>query len=127
MEYFIRAYKNYANFEGRDTRKQYWMFYLFYTIFYILCAVVDGVFYVNGLVGEDGILTILFSLVSFLPSIAIATRRLHDIGKSGWWQLILLIPLIGILVLIYFTSKEGMHEDNQYGPSPYKNEDENIL
>ena len=121
MEYFIRAYKNFANFEGRDTRKQYWMFYLFYIIFYILCVIIDGVLYANGLVGEDGFLSIIYSLISFIPSISITTRRLHDIGKSGWWQLIMLIPLLGILIVFYWMAKEGMHEDNQYGPNPYTN------
>lgn len=112
MEFFIRAYKNYANFSGRDTKQQYWMFYLFYMIAYIILSVIDGV------IGTGGLLGGIFALATFIPSIAIATRRLHDIGKSGWWQLIALIPLIGVIVLIVFMVKQGMMGDNQFGNDP---------
>lgn len=112
MEFFIRAYKNYANFNGRDTRQQYWMFYLFYIIVYIVLSVIDSV------VGADGLLGGIFALATLIPSIAIGTRRLHDIGKSGWWQLILLVPLIGAIILIVFFAKQGMIGDNQFGNDP---------
>lgn len=81
MEYFTDALKNYANFSGSATRQQYWMFILFYVIFYICCAVIDG------LLGMAALETIL-SIALLIPSISITTRRLHDIGKSGWWQLL---------------------------------------
>jgi len=112
MEFFKRAYKNYANFQGRDTREQYWMFYLFYMIIIIVLSVIDE------LIGTDGLFSSLFLLASIIPSIAITTRRLHDIGKSGWWQLILLVPIIGAIVIIVFLAKKGMIGDNQFGVDP---------
>lgn len=112
MEFFLRAYKNYANFQGRDTRQQYWMFYLFYMIASIILNILDGI------IGTDGLLAGVFAFASLVPAIAIATRRLHDIGKSGWWQLIILIPLIGAIVLIVFLAKQGMMGDNQFGNDP---------
>ena len=116
MEFFIRAYKNYANFNGRDTRQQYWMFYLFYMIAYIVLSVIDGI------IGTGGLLGGIFALATFIPSIAIATRRLHDVGKSGWWQLIILIPLVGVIVLIVFLAKQGVMNDNQFGNNPINGE-----
>jgi len=112
MEFFLRAYKNYANVQGRDTRQQYWMFYLFYIIASIILSILDGI------IGTDGFLAGVFALASLVPSIAISTRRLHDIGKSGWWQLLILIPLIGAIVLIVFFVQQGMIGDNQFGNDP---------
>jgi len=109
MEFFLRAYKNYANFQGRDTRQEYWMFYVFYVITYIGLLVIDIVIF--GTIALSG----LFALASIVPSFAIATRRLHDVDKSGWWQLILLIPLIGPIVLIIFLAKKGTFGANRFG------------
>lgn len=111
MEHFTNALKNhYADFNGRATRTQYWMFILFYIIFYIVAGVIDS--FITG-----GLLTLVFALGMLIPSIAIAARRLHDTGRTGWWQLIALIPVIGTIVLIVFLvlDSEG---DNQYGPNP---------
>lgn len=112
MEFFMRAYKNYANFSGRDTRQQYWMFYLFYIIFVVVFGFVDP------LIGAVGLLNGIFILVSIIPSVALATRRLHDIGKSGWWQLLALIPVVGSIVLLVFLVKQGDPGENQFGPNP---------
>ena len=62
-------------------------------------------------------LALIFALAMLVPSISIAARRLHDTGRSGWWQLISLIPLIGAIVLIVFLVQDS-HEENQYGPNP---------
>ena len=112
MEFFLDAYRRYADFSGRANRQKYWMFYLFYIIAYILLAVIDMA------LGTDGILAGLFALGSFVPSIAITARRLHDVEKSGWWQLIILVPLIGALVMIYFTVKDGTLGSNSFGEDP---------
>lgn len=111
MEHFTAAVQQFANFEGRNTRTQYWMFILFYIIFYIACAVVDNV------LGKP-IVSALYSLVLLVPSIAVATRRLHDTGRSGWWQLIGLIPLLGAIVLIVFLAQDSAAGDNEYGANP---------
>jgi uncharacterized membrane protein YhaH (DUF805 family) len=60
----------------------------------------------------------VFSLALAVPSIAVATRRLHDTGRSGWWQLLALIPLVGLIVLIVFLAQDGKSGQNHYGPSP---------
>ncbi|MFZ9935218.1 MAG: DUF805 domain-containing protein [Arenimonas sp.] len=110
MEYFLSALKKYADFSGRARRKEYWMFILFYFIIYISLAIVDS------LIGTM-FLALIFVLATLVPSISIAARRLHDTGRSGWWQLISLIPLIGAIVLIVFLVQDS-HEENQYGPNP---------
>lgn len=110
MEYFIDAMKRYADFSGRARRKQYWMFILFYVILSIVVNIVDGIL---GTIFLSAILT----LVMIVPSLAIGARRLHDTGRSGWWQLLYLIPLIGFIVMIVFLVQDS-HPDNDYGPNP---------
>ena len=106
MDYFIGALKQYADFTGRARRKEYWMFILIYMIINIVLAVL----------GLDAV-SMLVGLVLLIPSISIATRRLHDIGRSGWWQLIVLVPFIGIIVLIFFLVQDS-HDANDYGANP---------
>lgn len=110
MEYFIGALKKYADFTGRARRKEYWMFVLFYMIFYVGCVIVDAV------IGKP-LLSSLFALGLLVPSISIAARRLHDTGRTGWWQLIGFIPLIGWIVLIVFLVQDSK-EENSWGPNP---------
>ena len=117
MNYFLDGLKNYATFSGRATRQQYWMFYLFYIIFYIVLSVLDGL---TGTYDEEigiGLLSTIFSLGLFIPSIAILARRLHDIGRTGWWILLLFIPLIGAIVILIFTLLDSESNENEYGES----------
>ena len=109
MNYFIRAYKNYANFTGRDSRKEYWMFYLMYMILTIIVSVADA------MLGLNGMAVLPVVLLSIIPSIAIGARRLHDIGKTGWWQLLYLIPLLGLVPFIMLMLA-GNKEENKFGP-----------
>jgi uncharacterized membrane protein YhaH (DUF805 family) len=110
MEYFIDALKKYADFKGRARRKEYWMFVLIYSIIIIALSLIDTFF---GTVW----LSPIFSLALIIPSISISARRLHDIGRSGWWQLIYFIPLIGLIVMLVFLCQDS-HEENHYGISP---------
>ncbi|GHD50500.1 Uncharacterized membrane protein YhaH, DUF805 family [Marinobacter persicus] len=107
MDHFLDAFRNYATFQGRATRTQYWMFFLIYLLIYIALSVIDGLFGVP-------VLSTIFALVMLIPSIAYATRRLHDTGRTGWWQLIALIPLIGAIVLIVFLAMPST-SDEKYG------------
>ena len=66
------------------------------------------------------VLSDLFSLVILIPNIGVGIRRLHDIGKSGWWYLLALIPLIGTIILLVWCAREGDYGDNAYGPDPKK-------
>jgi len=115
MEYFIDALKKYADFTGRARRKEYWMFVLMYVVIIIGLGILDAIIGI-------GFISMLVSLALFVPSISIAARRLHDTGRTGWWQLISLIPLIGIIVLLVFLSQDS-HDANTYGPNPKAVED----
>jgi len=110
MKYFFQALKQYADFKGRATRQEYWMYYLFSMIFSFVSGFVDG------FIGLP-ILTLVLMLGLLIPSISIAARRLHDTGRSGWWQLIAFIPLFGIIVLFVFLVQDS-REDNRFGPNP---------
>lgn len=110
MNWFIEALKKYAVFTGRSRRKEYWFFVLFSILIAIVVGIVDGV---TGL----GVLSPLYSLALLIPSIAVAIRRLHDVGKSGWWLLLGFVPLVG-LVLLYFMVQDSQPGGNEYGPNP---------
>ncbi len=107
MNYYFRAFKNYINFEGVDSRPQYWYFILFHFIFCGVLGIIDSI------LGFD-LFIYLYGLVVFIPSLAIAVRRLHDIGKSGWWLLISLIPIIGYIWLIILFATKSKPENNKY-------------
>ena len=117
MNWYLDAWKNYINFQGRARRKAYWMFVLFNIIALVTLSLIEGAL---GLSGQNGygILTGLYSLAIILPLIALAVRRLHDTGRSGWWILIGLVPLIGPIVLIVFYVTDSQPGTNQYGPNP---------
>jgi len=119
LNYFTDALKNYATFTGRATRQQYWMFILFYILFYIVAIVLDMTL---GLFDEEtgyGLLSLVYTLGLLLPSLAILGRRLHDIGRSAWWILLIIIPVVGPLVILIFTLIGSQQEDNQWGPNPH--------
>ena len=111
---------NYANLNGRASRSEYWWFVLFNFIVNIVTFVIDltlgtMITYDMGYVGLIAFLALL------LPTVSVSVRRLHDIGKSGWWILLAIIPIvnfIGIFVIIVFTIMEGEEQPNQYGNVP---------
>lgn len=111
MEWYKDAFRKYAEFNGRARRTAFWMFFLFNLIASIVLAGVDVVLGMQ-LLGS------LYSLAVIIPSLALGARRLHDTGKSGWWQLLYFLPLIGALVLIFFFVQDSAAEENAYGVSP---------
>ena len=112
MEWYLKVVRdNYANFNGRASRQEYWMFVLFNIIFAVVAMVVDGV------LGLEFIIYMLYMLAVLIPGIAVFVRRMHDIGKSGWWFFISLIPLIGGIWLLVLLATDGSSEDNNYGTS----------
>jgi uncharacterized membrane protein YhaH (DUF805 family) len=117
MSWYIEVLKKYATFSGRARRKEYWMFVLFNIIFSIVATVIDNLL---GTTQESGygILSSIYSLAVLLPGLAVSVRRLHDIGKSGWWLFIALIPLIGAIWLLVLTVTDSQPGDNEYGPNP---------
>jgi uncharacterized membrane protein YhaH (DUF805 family) len=118
MHWFLLALKKYAMFSGRSQRAEYWYFTLFYTLIVLALSFVDGL---TGAFSEAygvGLLSGLFMLAMLLPSLAVTVRRLHDTDRTGWWVLILLAPLIGVIVLIVFLVLDGTSGDNRYGSNP---------
>jgi len=117
MNWYLDAWKNYINFQGRARRKAYWMFILFNLIALVILGLIESAI---GLSGQNGygILTGLYTLAMILPLIALAVRRLHDTGRSGWWILIGLVPLVGPIVLIVFYVTDSQPGSNEYGPNP---------
>src|SRR5690348_2196785 len=94
--------QKYADFNGRARRSEYWFFVLFYAIVRTVANVIDAVIGTRGFGASQGLLGLLVGLALLLPGLSVAVRRLHDTGRSGWWVLIGLIPLVGVIVLIVF-------------------------
>jgi uncharacterized membrane protein YhaH (DUF805 family) len=118
MQWYLKVLRQYADFEGRARRTEYWMFVLFSVIAQIIFMVLDNLLGLAFVSGSSGWLTVLYVLAVFLPSLGVSVRRLHDTGRSGWWVLIALVPLVGAIVLIVFTATEGNRGPNAYGPDP---------
>ncbi|MDZ7720485.1 MAG: DUF805 domain-containing protein [Balneolaceae bacterium] len=112
-KWYIEALSKYVEFSGRARRQEFWTFTLVNFVISVILAVLDS------MIGMGfGFIGTLFSLAIILPSIAVGVRRLHDIGKEGWWLLIGLIPIIGLIVLIYFYVQDSEPGANVYGPNP---------
>jgi uncharacterized membrane protein YhaH (DUF805 family) len=109
------GFTNYINFAGRATRPEYWYFILFLVLAGIVTGLIDyGIFGTTEIGPVNGI----FSLATLLPSIAVAIRRLHDIGRTGWWVLLSFVPIVGWIILIYWACQPGDPGPNAYGPPP---------
>ena len=112
------CFRKYITFSGRATRPEYWYFILFLFVGGIVAGLADAMIF--GVEEDSGeLLSILFSLATFLPSLAVGVRRLHDIGRSGWWLLIGLVPLIGAIVLIVWFATKSQDGANDHGPDPH--------
>ena len=129
MEIYLKVIKeNYVNFNGRARRKEFWMFQLFLIIITTICIVLDNILGTvltvdAGLVGLGlivlpyGWLYFLCGIFHFLPALSVLVRRLHDVGKSGWWYFIGLIPIVNFW-LLYILCKDGDNGENSYGNNP---------
>ncbi|MFP7673161.1 DUF805 domain-containing protein [Marivita sp. S0852] len=113
------CFSKYATFTGRAQRSELWWFVLFLLIVNTVLSFVDSAIFGQTVEGQTiSVLGGLFSLGVFLPSVAVGVRRLHDLDKSGWWYLLVFIPLIGALILVYFFVQKGSDGPNQFGPDP---------
>jgi len=115
--------ENFSNFSGRARRKEFWMWYLFYVIVLIVAMILDGVlgtgFEISyGVTTPYGWIYIIAALAHVIPGLAVSVRRLHDLGKSGWFMFISLIPIIGGIWLLVLMCTDGDSSENAYGPSP---------
>ena len=114
----VSPLKKYATFSGRSHRKEYLLFVLFVVVVFIALTIVDDLLGTYDAETGWGLLSGLFSLATLVPYLALNSRRLHDIGKSGWLQLLFLIPLVGLILWIVWMASEGDLGVNKYGPDP---------
>jgi uncharacterized membrane protein YhaH (DUF805 family) len=110
MQNYINVLKKYAVFSGRSSRREYWMFFLVNLLISIVIGIIQGSLGSYGK-GNINLLSTLYSLAIFIPNIALGVRRMHDVGKSGWF---LLIPIYNFIL----TLTSGTVGDNKYGPDP---------
>jgi uncharacterized membrane protein YhaH (DUF805 family) len=119
MSWYLNALKKYATFSGRARRKEYWIFVLVTFLFTIVALFIDGLLF--GTTGQDtgySLVYGLFTLAMLLPSLSVLVRRLHDVGKSGWWIFISLVPFIGGIWLLVLLLSDSQPTENQYGLNP---------
>ncbi|MEF1340139.1 DUF805 domain-containing protein, partial [Vibrio rotiferianus] len=109
---------NYTNFNGRARRQEYWYFTLVNVLVNLVMGIIDRVIGSVMQMDNFGFFGVIYALFIMIPSIAVTVRRLHDSGRTGWWALIAFVPVIGILVLLYFLIQDSEEGSNQYGVSP---------
>ena len=112
MNWYLKVLRQYADFNGRARRTEYWMFVLFNFIFSVIANLLDYLF------GTIYVFSGIYALAVFIPSLAVTVRRLHDINKSGWMILVAFIPVIGAIWLFILLVMEGTPGENQYGSNP---------
>jgi len=126
MNWYLKCLKQYIDFWGRARRKEYWMFTLWNIVITMFLAALAAI---GTEIGSDSsvsyipmVLYLLYGLFILIPSFTVSVRRLHDIGKSGWWILIGLIPVIGSIILLVWYCTEGQRCENEWGPDPKEGE-----
>jgi uncharacterized membrane protein YhaH (DUF805 family) len=119
MNWYLQVLKKYGQFSGRARRQEFWMFFLFNWIFIIVAIIIDNI---AGTTIEDffpyGLFYFLYVIPIIIPGLAVTVRRLHDVGKSGWFYFIILIPLVGAIWLLILFCTEGVAGLNEYGDNP---------
>jgi len=129
MKWYLKVWQQYADFSGRARRTEYWMFFLFNFIIVMLFYMAIGAFALNsnggGLLYGVMFLLVIYALAMFIPALAVEVRRLHDMGKSGWWIFIAFIPLIGSIWLLVLLCMDSQPGSNEWGKNP-KEVDDNL-
>jgi uncharacterized membrane protein YhaH (DUF805 family) len=115
FEAISSGFRNYVGFSGRASRSEFWYWILFTVLVSIVTSIIDLEVLSSSSISP---FSSIWSLVTFLPSLAMGVRRLHDTDRSGWWWLLSFIPLIGIIVLIVFWCSAGTRGPNRFGPDP---------
>jgi uncharacterized membrane protein YhaH (DUF805 family) len=105
------AFSKYVTVSGRASRSEYWWFVAFCMAISLIAGVIEGI---NG----SSFPSLVITLVTFIPGITVGVRRLHDKDRSGWWLLIVFVPLIGWLILLYWNVTRGTFGANRFGPDP---------
>ncbi len=112
------CFSKYVTFSGRATRPEFWYFILFLFIAGVVFQIIDGSIFGYGDEAAAP-LSVIWSLATFLPTLAVSARRLHDIGRSAWWLLLMLLPLIGTIILIVWYCTKSQEGANDHGPDPH--------
>ena len=117
MRWYLEVLRNYADFSGRSRRKELWMFWL---VNLVICMALG---FIEGIIGifrgqSVSVLATLYSMFVLIPGLAVGARRLHDIGRSGWWLVLGLIPILGAIVLLIFFVQDSQAGENRFGPDP---------
>ena len=110
------CFSNYVTFSGRASRSEFWYFFLFMVIGSIVTIMLDGAIFAGKMYDP---FNSIFGLVTFIPSVAVSVRRLHDTDRSGWWYLLHLVLVIGTIVLIVWFCKAGNSGANRFGADPF--------
>lgn len=118
MKWFIKCIRHYFDFKGRASRREFWMFILVTAILGIASIFADTLMmrYCPPIVVT--IARRSFMLFFFIPSFSVAARRLHDIGKSGYWSLLIFLPVIGTIIMLVWVARPGIDTENEYGQKP---------
>lgn len=130
MSWYLKAFRQYADFGGRARRMEFWMFTLVNTIVSVLLGIP---FVLAAFVTREGASALmwlafvpfaLYGLVQLVPSIAVSVRRFHDQDRSGWWYLIIFVPSVGYLIFLIMMALPGSVGPNRFGPDPLRRDDE---
>ena len=113
IDYYLEAFRKYADFSGRSTRSEYWWFYLVTIAVSILASILDSILNI-----PLGLISVLYFLISLIPSLSIQVRRLHDVDKSGWYMLLNFFIIIGWIWLYILNILDSTPGANKYGPNP---------
>ena len=119
MDAIKTCFSKYVTFTGRASRPEYWYWCLFSLLGIICTFVIDGLI-LNDL--ENTHVNLLFSIITFLPGLAVSVRRLHDVNRSGWWVL-LLFTVIGLILLLYWALRKSDEGENRFGALEIQHED----
>lgn len=127
IEWYLKVVRdNYANFSGRARRSEYWYFILCNALIKLVLGLITvAIIKASNTMGIIGVvLIILYSFAMVVPNLAVVVRRLHDVGKSGWFYFVSLIPLVGPIWILALFCTEGNRGENKYGPDPKENYNE---
>ena len=118
MNWYLKVIRQYADFSGKARRKEYWIFVLFNMIFAFVAMILDNVLGLTAGELPYGVFYFLYAFAVLIPGLAVAVRRLHDVGKSGWMILIALIPIIGAIWLLVLMVTDSQQGTNKWGQNP---------
>ena len=118
MNWYLKVLRQATDFNGRARRQEYWIFFLFNILFSIAAAILDNILGLAFPQTGYGPVYVIYALTMLVPGIAVFIRRMHDLGKSGWWFFIAFVPLIGGIWLLILVCTEGNKGPNEYGEDP---------